>query len=84
MKIKNIATITAAAFTLIVCSCANNTTRNTNVKPYTKNNCIVTGNKLGSMGTPVTIIHEGQQVKFCCSPCMKKFKANPAKYLTKL
>lgn len=43
--------------------------------------CVVTGNKLGSMGDPVSITHEGKEVKFCCSPCIKKFNANPKKYL---
>ena len=45
---------------------------------------IVTGNKLGSMGDPITMVHEGQVVKFCCKPCIKKFKANPEKYLSQL
>ncbi len=43
--------------------------------------CPVSGNKLGSMGKPVSIEHEGKEVKFCCSPCIKKFKNNPQKYL---
>jgi YHS domain-containing protein len=53
-------------------------------KPYPLKTCIVTDNKLGSMGTPVKKVHEGQEVIFCCKPCVKKFEANPAKYLTKL
>ena len=54
------------------------------MKPYTRDTCLVTGNKLGSMGDPVTIVHEGQQVIFCCKPCVGKFKANPQKYLSQL
>lgn len=46
--------------------------------------CLVTDNKLGSMGKVITIKHEGREVKFCCKPCVKKFNANPAKYLAKL
>ncbi len=53
-------------------------------KSYPKDTCIVTDNKLGSMGTPITKIHEGQEVKFCCKPCVKKFDRNPAKYLGKI
>jgi YHS domain-containing protein len=53
-------------------------------KPYPKNTCIVSDNKLGSMGSPITKVHEGQEVKFCCKPCVKKFDKNPAKYLAKL
>lgn len=46
--------------------------------------CLVTDNKLGSMGAPVTKIYNKQEIKFCCNPCVKKFDANPAKYLAKL
>lgn len=54
------------------------------VKPYPSDVCIVSGNKLGSMGTPVTIVHNGQEVKFCCKPCVAKFNRNPEKYLKKI
>lgn len=53
-------------------------------KPYPLQVCIVSGNELGSMGKIVTKVHEGQEIKFCCKPCVKKFDANPAKYLAKL
>jgi uncharacterized UBP type Zn finger protein len=52
--------------------------------PYPSKMCLVTDNELGSMGKVVTMVYEGQQVKFCCKPCVKKFNANPAKYLAKL
>lgn len=55
-----------------------------NVKPYPLDVCIVGGEKLGSMGTPATLIYQGQQVKFCCSGCQPEFEANPAKFLQKL
>ena len=54
------------------------------VKPYTRDTCLVSGNKLGSMGDPVSIVHESQEVKFCCRPCVAKFKAKPEKYLAKM
>ena len=52
--------------------------------PYPLDTCIVSGNKLGSMGKVVIKSHEGREIKFCCKPCVKKFDANPAKYLGKL
>ena len=64
-------------------SCATNSS-SAGTKPYPLEECIVTGNELGSMGDPITIVHEGQEVKFCCKPCVSKFKANPQKYLAKL
>ena len=53
-------------------------------KPYPLKTCVVSGNELGSMGKVVTKTYEGQEVKFCCKPCIKKFDANPGKYLSKL
>lgn len=52
--------------------------------PAPLDNCIVSENKLGSMGEPAKIVHEGQVIRFCCKPCIKKFKRNPAKYLVRL
>lgn len=54
------------------------------VKPYPKNTCLVSDNELGSMGKPITKVYDGQEVKFCCKPCIKKFEANKDKYLKKL
>lgn len=53
-------------------------------KPYPYDVCIVSGNKLGSMGAPVTKVHDGQQLKFCCEPCVDEFNENPAKFMAKL
>lgn len=53
-------------------------------KPYTLDVCIVSGEKLDSMGGPVAKVHEGQEVKFCCKSCVPDFDKEPAKYLTKL
>ena len=53
-------------------------------KPYPLATCVVSGEKLGSMGKPVTKVHEGREVKFCCKSCIKDFKADPDKYIAKL
>lgn len=53
-------------------------------KPYPLKVCLVTDNDLDSMGDEVSIVYEGQVIKFCCAPCEKKFRANPARYLAKL
>jgi YHS domain-containing protein len=54
----------------------------TDVKPYPLTTCIVSGDKLDP--SVPAVVHNGQQVKFCCKSCVKKFQANPAKYLIKL
>lgn len=56
----------------------------TKPKPYPLDTCLVSGEKLGSMGKPFVIVHEGQEIAFCCKKCKPKFDADPAKYLAKL
>lgn len=53
-------------------------------KAYPLDKCIVSDEKLGSMGDPIVLTHEGQEIKFCCESCQPKFEKDPAKYLTKL
>ena len=76
-------TLAALIVAFGLASCAG-TSSSGGAKPYTKDVCIVSDNKLGSMGDPITIVQEGQEVKFCCKPCVAKFQANPGKYLSKL
>lgn len=51
---------------------------------YALATCIVSGEKLGSMGDPVIYSHEGREVRFCCASCEAEFKNNPAQFLAKL
>ena len=51
---------------------------------YPLKTCIVTGSKLGSMGTVVTKVYEAQEIKFCCKPCVKKFDKQPAQFMAQL
>jgi hypothetical protein len=53
-------------------------------KPYPLDTCLVSGKKLGSMGDPYVIVHEEQEIKFCCDACEPTFKKDPAKFLAKL
>lgn len=43
--------------------------------------CVVSGEKLGSMGEPFVIDHGGTEVRFCCDNCLPKFNEDPAKYV---
>ncbi len=54
------------------------------VKAYPLETCIVSDEKLTSMGDPYVFTHEGQEIKLCCKPCQKDFKKDPSKYLKKL
>lgn len=46
--------------------------------------CVVSGEKLGGMGDPVKYDYKGRTVMFCCNGCVKKFEAEPAKYIAAL
>ncbi len=46
--------------------------------------CPVSGEMLGTMGAPLKIDVNGQDVWICCSECKDKLLANPDEYLAKL
>lgn len=54
------------------------------VESYSLETCIVADTQLGSMGEPVSRVHDGQEFKFCCAPCVQKFEADPERYAAKL
>ena len=45
---------------------------------YPLDTCLVTGQKLGSMGKPIELVFENQLVRLCCKGCVKKLQAKPA------
>jgi len=53
-------------------------------KPYPLDKCVVSDEKLGSMGKPHVFTHEGQEIKMCCKGCLKDFEKAPGKYLKKI
>ena len=48
---------------------------------YPLNTCPVSGQPLDSMGGPVSYVHEGREIKFCCAGCDERFEADPAAHL---
>jgi YHS domain-containing protein len=53
----------------------------TPLKPDLLTTCPVTGDPLGSMGTPYVLDYKGQEVKFCCAGCTNDFFKDPEKYM---
>jgi YHS domain-containing protein len=53
-------------------------------KAYPLNSCVVSGEKLDSMGKPKIIQYEGREVRFCCAECEKDFRKDPKPALKKL
>jgi hypothetical protein len=49
---------------------------------YPLNTCVVMGDKLSDK--PVEVVVEGRLFRLCCSGCIKKVKADPAKYIALL
>mgnify|MGYP000275817756 CR=1 FL=1 len=82
MKTRSI--LTAIALLASPSLFADETAKKEEMKPYKPDTCIVSGEKLGEMGEPYVFTYEGQEIKFCCKPCEKKFRRNPEKYLAKL
>ena len=82
--------IPLAAIVLFSISCSKQESTGTSatsasaVIPYSLDTCLVSGEKLGSMGEPVVTQHEEHEIKFCCDSCEPRFKKDPAKYLSKL
>ena len=53
-------------------------------KPYPLNICVVSGEKLDSMGEPFVFAHDGREVKLCCKDCKKDFDKSTAKFIAKI
>ncbi len=50
---------------------------------YPLKTCVVSDEGF-TMGDPVDMVHEGRLVRFCCDSCVRKFKAEPEKFLAKI
>ncbi len=53
-------------------------------KSYPLNTCLVSDEKLGSMGESIDLVYRNRLVRLCCEGCRAAFQAEPAKYLKKL
>jgi hypothetical protein len=53
-------------------------------KAYPLTTCVVSGEKLGTMGKPFVHSFEGREVQFCCKACLKEFNKDSKKFLAKL
>ncbi len=51
---------------------------------YPLETCVVSGEKLGEMGSPYVFNYKGTEVHLCCDRCKAKFEKDLEKYLAKL
>ena len=49
---------------------------------YPLDKCVVSGEKLGSMGDPVDMVVKNHLVRLCCASCRKTLAKDPDKYLS--
>ncbi len=91
IKLSTIVLITATSIFTVSCgdkkaeeSTTNTEQTETKAKPYPLDHCVVSGEKLGSMGEAHVFVYEGQQIKQCCDNCEPKFRKDPEKYLKKI
>jgi YHS domain-containing protein len=82
--LRSLLTTVLLGLSLAACAAPQTAAAAEKAKPYPLTKCLVSGNDLDSMGGPITKVYNGQEIKFCCKPCIKKFEANQAKYLGKL
>jgi len=52
------------------------------VKPYPLENCVVSNDKIDPQVPP--LVYNGQEYRFCCRGCIKKFNRDPDKYAARL
>ncbi len=82
---KSILTLAALVLAVGAASvCAADKKPESKAKPYKLEVCIVQDEKLGEMGEPFVLVHEGQEFKLCCKSCKKDFDKDPAKFVKKL
>ena len=53
-------------------------------KPYPMDTCVVSGEKLGSMGDAFVLKEGDQEIQLCCKSCEKDFKKNKKALLAKV
>jgi hypothetical protein len=72
------------ALTLLGAAAAYSADAPAEAKPYPLMTCVVSGEKLGTMGKPFVHSVEGREVQFCCKACLKEFNKDTKKFLKKL
>ncbi|MDB4359087.1 hypothetical protein N9Z18_02475 [Verrucomicrobiales bacterium] len=75
--------ILSSVFAATLTSCMTKSEANANIKPYPFDNCAVIQKPLKGR-TIIRRVHDGQEVLFCCRPCVKAFEANPEPYMARI
>jgi hypothetical protein len=88
MIMKTLKTLTAVlsitALSSLASLAADTPSKTDKAKSYPLTTCVVSGEKLGEMGAPYVLTHEGREVKLCCKSCLKDFNKDSAKFVKKI
>ena len=76
--------IATAALAAPLAGLADDAKKSEKPKPYPLTTCIVSGEKLGEMGSPYVHTYQGREIKFCCKSCLKTFNKDAAGYVKKI
>ncbi len=80
------ATFLAAPFAAFAADASKDKADNkkTDKSKYPLKTCVVSDEKLDSMGEHYVFTYEGKEVQLCCKSCKKDFDKNPKKFVKKL
>ena len=84
MRIPVLALVAATAAALAMSAFAADKKFKLKTKPYPLEICLISGEKLDSMGDPVVVTEGDQEVQFCCKDCQKDFDKNKKANLKKI
>lgn len=83
MKLTSLSLVAALAATFATAAFGADKKIQLKTKPYPMDTCVVSGEKLGSMGDSYVLVEGDQEIQLCCKSCLKDFnkdkKANLAK-----
>ena len=84
MKLTRFATFTALTAALTFGAVAADKAFKLKTRPYPLENCVVTDEKLGSMGDAFVLVEGDQEVQLCCKSCKKDFEKDKKASLAKI
>lgn len=85
LKIKpSVLCAVALSFQLAAAAAENRPGAATKLKPYPLATCVVSDEKLDSMGEPFVFAFKDREIKTCCQDCRKEFDKEPEKFIQKL
>jgi hypothetical protein len=84
MRLRLLFAVTLGMVGLLMAPLASRAAEDKEAKKYPLDTCVVSGEKLGSMGDAYVFKYKGREVKLCCKGCLKDFNKEPAKYVKKI